>query len=170
MKLIPRWAVPCSETMPADFADVHFGISLVGCRVTSFGMGKGYETHQQRLASLQGIGKDLARRAKSKCELTGAAGVRLLPYEVPPVANEPDLDRTLLISEACHEVLEHPKKLAGRGWQCLAEVVWSDFPAVQVVAWRMLHELAKREDWAREALDEVFLDDEVETWAKSALL
>lgn len=133
-------------------------------------MAKGREEYQQRVAALQGIGKDLARRAKSKCELTGVAGVPLRPYEVPPVAVEPDLDRTLLISEACHEVLEHPKRLKGREWQCLAEMVWSESPAVQVVAWRMLHELAKREDWAREALDGVFLDEEVETWAKSALL
>jgi hypothetical protein len=43
-------------------------------------------------------------------------------------------------------------------------------PAVQVVAWRMLNELAKREDWAREVLEEVFLDDEVEAWAKSVEL
>lgn len=131
-------------------------------------MGKGYETHQQRVMALQALGKDLARRAKSKCELTGAAGIPLKPYEVPPIAQEPDIDRTLLISEACHEMLESPKRLAGRGWQCLAEVVWSELPAVQVVAWRMLNELAKREDWAREVLDEVFLDEDVETWAKSA--
>jgi hypothetical protein len=43
-------------------------------------------------------------------------------------------------------------------------------PAVQVVAWRMLNELAKREDWSREVLGEVFLDEEVEAWAKSELL
>ncbi len=131
-------------------------------------MGKGYEAHQSRVLLLQGLGKDLARRAKSKCELTGAAGVSLRPYEVPPVGDEPDLERTLLVSEACHEVLERPQRLAGREWQCLAEVVWSEMPAVQVVAWRMLNELAKREDWAREVIEEVFLDEEVETWAKSA--
>ena len=130
-------------------------------------MGKGYETHQARVLAMQGLGKDLARRAKSKCELTGAAGVPLRPYEVPPVADEPDIARTLLISEACHEVLERPKRLQGREWQCLAEVVWSEMPAVQVVAWRMLHELAKREDWAREVIEEVYLDEEVEAWAKS---
>ena len=130
-------------------------------------MGKGYETHQARVLAMQGLGKDLARRAKSKCELTGAAGVPLRPYEVPPVADEPDITRTLLISEACHEVLERPKRLQGREWQCLAEVVWSEMPAVQVVAWRMLHELAKREDWAREVIEEVYLDEEVEAWAKS---
>ncbi len=129
-------------------------------------MAKGHELHQARMMALQAIGKDLARRAKSKCELTGAAGVPLRPYEVPPVGEHPDIDRTLLISEECHEMLEHPQRLAGRGWQCLAEVVWSELPAVQVVAWRMLRELAKREDWAREVLDEVFLDPEVEEWAK----
>ena len=134
------------------------------------GMAKGYELHQTRMMALQAMGKDLARRAKSKCELTGASGVPLRPYEVPPVADEPDIERTLLISEACHEVLEHPKRLKGREWQCLAEVVWSEMPAVQVVAWRMLNELAKREDWAREVVDELFLDEEVEAWARSAEL
>ena len=43
-------------------------------------------------------------------------------------------------------------------------------PAVQVVAWRMLNYLAKREDWAREVIEEVFLDEEVEAWAQSAEL
>ena len=130
-------------------------------------MGKGFETHQARVMALQGLGKDLARRAKSKCELTGASGVPLRPYEVPPVGENPDIERTLLISEACHEVLERPDSLKGREWQCLAEVVWSEMPAVQVVAWRMLHKLAKREDWAREVMEELFVDEEVEKWART---
>ncbi len=129
-------------------------------------MAKGYELHQARMMALQGIGKDLARRAKSKCELTGASGVPLRPYEVPPVGETPDIERTLLLSEECHQMLERPELLAGRGWQCLAEAVWSEMPAVQVVAWRMLRELAKREDWASEILDEVFMDPDVEEWAK----
>lgn len=133
-------------------------------------MGKGYDTHQARVTALQLLGKDLARRAKSKCELTGAAGVPLRAYEVPPVSAEPDPARTLLLSEACHEALDRPEKLAGRTWQALAEVVWSEMPAVQVVAWRMLNRLAKREDWAREVIEELFLDPAVEAWAKSAEL
>jgi protein PhnA len=128
-------------------------------------MAKGYELHQARMMALQGMGKDLARRAKSKCEITGAAGVPLRPYEVPPVSAEPEYERTLLVSETCHEMLDHPDRLAGREWQCLTRAVWSDIPAVQVVAWRMLGELAKREDWAREALQEVFLEPEIEAWA-----
>ena len=124
--------------------------------------------HQARILALQGLGKDLARRAKSKCEITGSAGGPLWPYEIPPAGDEPDIDRILLVSEECREVLENPGRLAGRSWQCLAEAVWSENPAVQVVAWRMLTELAKREDWAREVLAEVFLDPEVEEWANAA--
>lgn len=130
-------------------------------------MAKGYELHQARMMALQAIGKDLARRAKSKCELTGASGVPLRPYEVPPAGDYPDIDRTLLISEECHRMLEHPERLAGQEWRCLAEAVWSEMPAVQVVAWRMLRELAKREDWASEVLDDVYLDPAVEEWAMS---
>jgi protein PhnA len=133
-------------------------------------MGKGLEAHQARTRALQSLGKDLTRRAKSKCELTGAAGVPLCLYEVPPVPLDPDLQRTLLVSEICFEALTHPKQLKGRQWQCLAETVWSEQPATQVVAWRMLHHLAKSEDWAREVIEEVFLDDETAAWAQSAEL
>jgi protein PhnA len=130
-------------------------------------MSKGYELHQARMMALQSMGKDLARRAKSKCELTGAAGVPLWAYEVPPVPTEPDIDRILLISPECREMLEHPERLAGRQWQCLAEAIWSEMPAVQVVAWRMLNQLAKREDWAREVLEEAALEPDVEDWART---
>jgi protein PhnA len=130
-------------------------------------MARGYELHQLRMMALQGMGKDLARRAKSRCEITGAAGVKLWPYEVPPVGAEPDIDRTILVCEECLEMLEHPQRLHGRKWQCLTQAVWSELPAVQVAAWRMLQELAKREDWAREALEEVYLDPEIEEWAMS---
>ena len=149
---------------------VNFKIPRAVGVVLGFGMGKAYEAHQARVVALQGLGKDLARRAKSKCELTGASGVPLRAYEVPPVAVEPNLVRTLLLSETCHEVLEQPRRLQGREWQFLAELVWSEMPAVQVVAWRMLQVLARREDWAREVIAEVFLDEEVEAWAQSAEL
>lgn len=129
-------------------------------------MAKGYELHQARAIALQGLGKDLVRRAKSKCELTGESGVPLRPYEVPPHADAPALDRTILVSESCLAALDRPRTLAGQAWRCLAETVWSEIPAVQVVAWRMLHVLAKKEDWARDALEGVFLDPEVQAWAE----
>jgi protein PhnA len=129
-------------------------------------MAKGYELHQARAIALQGLGKDLVRRAKSKCELTGESGVPLRPYEVPPHVDAPSLDRTILVSESCLAALDRPRTLAGQTWRCLTETVWSEIPAVQVVAWRMLHVLAKKEDWARDALEGVFLDPEVQEWAE----
>jgi protein PhnA len=133
-------------------------------------MAKGHEVHQARSMALQRLGKDLARRAKSKCELSGEAGVPLRAYEVSPVAAEPELDRTILVSEACFAALERPGTLTGQSWRCLVETVWSEVPAVQVVAWRMLQVLAKREDWARQALDDIFLDPEVQEWAEKSPL
>ena len=130
-------------------------------------MAKGYDTNQLRLQALQGLGKDLARRAKSKCELTGAAGVPLRAYEVPPVPQEPELDRILLLCEACHEAIARPAAVNSREWHCLGEAIWSDFPALQVVAWRLLNQLAARDDWARQVLEEASLEPDVEDWARS---
>jgi protein PhnA len=128
-------------------------------------MARGFDSNQQRKEALNALGKELARRAKSKCELTGAAGVPLRPYEIPPVPADPDPDRILLLSEACHAALARPAAIDCREWRCLGEAVWSDFPALQVVAWRLLNQLAKRDDWAREALAAVELEPEVEEWA-----
>jgi len=130
-------------------------------------MARGYDTHQQRKEALGALGKELARRAKSKCELTGAAGVPLRPYEVPPVPAEPELDRILLLSEPCHEALARPTSIDSRNWRCLGEAVWSDFPALQVVAWRLLNHLAPRDAWAREVLATVELEPDLEEWARS---
>ena len=49
-------------------------------------MAKGYDGNQARIEALSLLGKDLARRAKSKCELSGESGVPLKTYEVEPAA------------------------------------------------------------------------------------
>lgn len=133
-------------------------------------MAKGFDQHQQRVAGLNHLGKDLARRAKSKCELTGEAGVALHIYEVPPSGADADIDRCLLISPACREAIEKPKTLAGQQWRCLAETIWAELPAAQVMAWRMLSVLARNEDWARETLENSALDPDVEDWARASPL
>jgi protein PhnA len=133
-------------------------------------MARGFDAHQERLRALQLLGKDLVRRARSRCELTGASGVSLQLYEVPPVPAEPDLSRTLLLSQVAIAALEKPTCIAGREWRCLGEAVWNELPAIQVVAWRLLDCIGRREDWARGILDEVFLDPAVEAWARSSPL
>ena len=44
--------------------------------------------------------------------------------------------------------------------------MWSEVPAVQVLAWRKLNEL-RTEPWAAEALDMLYLEPEVQAWAEA---
>ena len=128
-------------------------------------MARGKEEHQARLAALQRFGKDLARRARSTCELCEQSREGLRIVEVPPAPKEPDADKCVLLCEECEKAALDPKK-ANRGehWRCLVQTVWSEVPAVQVLAVRMLKAQSETEDWARDALEAVFLEESVENW------
>lgn len=126
----------------------------------------GYEKNQERRLALQDLGKDLARRAKSKCELCEASGVRLQANEPPPVHDDPTLERTLLLCERCAAAADGGKMGAESEWRFLETTVWSDFAPVQVVTIRLLRRLAKeaKVDWASETLDMVSPGDETLEW------
>ncbi len=133
-------------------------------------MAKGYDVNQERRQALSLFGKDLARRAKSKCELTQASGVPLLTYEIPPVPNDPEFERCLLISENVLAQLEQPRSLRPGEWRHLNEVIWSDIPAVQAMALRILRHLAPAEPWAQNLIEESYLHPGVEALANEAPL
>ena len=124
-------------------------------------MAKGYDAHQQRQMILASFAKDLARRSKSKCELSGASGVPLHVYEVPPSPNEPDPQRCLMISEDTIDQINQPSKIIPDQWRNLGELIWSDIPTVQIMACRLLTYIAKQENWAQDILDEAYLDEVV---------
>ena len=132
-------------------------------------MASGLDKHQDRLNTLSLFGKDLARRCKSKCELCENGGIKLAPYEVEPMPPEPDFENCLMICETCTEQVSKPKKFTpGEQWRCLAQVVWSEIPALQVTAVRLLRRMESNQDWARETLEGVFLDEEIEEWVTKA--
>ncbi|MFD2230403.1 phnA protein [Alkalimarinus sediminis] len=131
-------------------------------------MSKGQEKHQKRLNELLMLGKDLARRAHSKCELCGATGVSLAAYEVPPAPVQPDIDKTLFICSVCTEQIKNPKRMDAHHWHCLSAAVWSTTPAVQVVAVRMLKRLLDREGWAEDLYDQLYLESEVQQWVEES--
>ncbi|NIP95876.1 MAG: phnA protein [Akkermansiaceae bacterium] len=133
-------------------------------------MAKGFDINQERKLALSSFGKDLARRAKSKCELTQAAGVPLVIYEIPPVPGVPDFDRCLLVSEAVLAQLEKPTTLRPEEWRHLSELIWSEIPAVQAMALRILRHLAPSEPWAQNLIEEAYLDPEVEAVADQVTL
>lgn len=127
-------------------------------------MAKGLEKHQERQAQLSILGKDLTRRSGSKCELCEASGVALRPYPVPPEGEVPQVETCVFVCDICREQLEHPKRIDAAHWRCACQSVWSEVPAVQVVAARVLDRLGKTELWAREAREAAYFDEEVELW------
>ena len=133
-------------------------------------MAKGYDAHQQRQLNLSAFGKDLARRAKSKCELSGASGIPLHIYEIPPVPNEPEVSRCLMLSEDVIDQINRPSQIKPDQWRNLGELIWSETPAIQIMACRMLTYIAQNENWAQDILDEAYLDEDLlEQAAKNPL-
>ena len=107
----------------------------------------------------------LKDRSGSKCELCGAT-VNLVVYEVPP-DSKAGVDDSILICKICHEQIDSPDRMDSNHWRCLNDSMWSQLPAVQVMAWRMLTRL-RNEGWPQELLEMLYLDDETLSWAKAS--
>lgn len=135
-------------------------------------MAKRYDENQARLHVLSSFGEDLARRAKSTCELSQESGAPLKIYEVPPIKGDPNFGRCLFLSEKTITSLEKPETLVPDEWRQLCELIWSEHPLVQLMAVRILTYLADVKDasWCRQIIDKVYLDEEIITAAEAALL
>jgi protein PhnA len=66
----------------------------------------------------------------------------------------------------CVAQIDKKEDLDTAHWSCLTTAMWSEVPAVQVAAWRMLNRL-RDESWAADCLDMMFLDEETLEWAKA---
>ena len=106
----------------------------------------------------------LHSRSDSKCELCSSPE-KLSVYEVPPSSTSSDED-CVLLCETCIEQINNPEKIEPNHWRCLNDSMWSQIPAVQVMAWRMLYRL-KAEGWPQDLLDMLYLEDDVLNWAKA---
>jgi protein PhnA len=108
--------------------------------------------------------QELHQRSESKCELCGATE-NLGVYGVPP-DSDGSAEQSILVCDTCREQIENPDKVDVNHWRCLNDSMWSQVPAVQVMAWRMLTRLSA-EGWPQELLDMLYLDDETLAWAKA---
>jgi len=131
-------------------------------------MAKGYDQNKERLNELSLFGKNLARRSGKSCELCSTSGTGLQVVEVPPIPAEPEYDRVIFICETCQTQIKQPKQIDPNHWRSLSNTMWSEIPAVQVMALRMLHHLAKTESWADDLLQQAYVDPEVEAWIDEA--
>lgn len=138
-------------------------------------MSRARDEHEARRALVAGLGKDLSRRARSRCELCGQTGA-LQVVEVAPIPEDPVTESALLLCGSCSELLGSTTALDKRlkrdgpeSLRFLSESVWSDTAPVQVVVVRMLRRLLEKGyAWAGEPLESVWLDEERETWISAS--
>jgi protein PhnA len=107
----------------------------------------------------------LQQRSGNQCELCASKeSVQL--YEVLPQDHRYE-ENCVLVCQKCKAQLDKKEELDQAHWQkCLPEVMWSEVPGIQVLAWRMLNRL-RDQSWAAENLDMLYLDDERLAWAKA---
>lgn len=110
------------------------------------------------------IEQALHTRSESKCELCGATDA-LAVFPVPPVSDD-SVDQSVLLCDTCRTQIENPDQVDANHWRCLNDSMWSQVPAVQVLAWRMLNRL-RAEGWPQDLLDMMYLDEESQSWAEA---
>ncbi|QSR35921.1 PhnA protein [Marinobacterium iners] len=110
------------------------------------------------------IEQALQARSESKCELCGATE-DLAVFALPP-SSDNSVDQSVLLCDTCRNQIDNPEQMDANHWRCLNDSMWSQVPAVQVLAWRMLNRL-RGEGWPQDLLDMMYLDDETLSWAQA---
>lgn len=101
---------------------------------------------------------NLDERSGGVCELCGSVdGLASVP--VPP------REEAVHACVVCREQLQSTTD--PDHWRCLQASAWSDVPAVQVVAWRVLKSLDA--GWAVDLREQLWLDDDTRDWAETEL-
>jgi protein PhnA len=94
----------------------------------------------------------------AECEICGAAGA-LTEVSVAPRHD------VVALCDICAAGLKG-EAVPGGHWAALTGSMWSESDAVKVLSYRLLARFAD-EAWAADALEMLYLEPEVEAWAKS---
>jgi protein PhnA len=108
------------------------------------------------------IEQTLQERSNNCCELCGATE-GLSVFSVAP--SDGSAEQSIYICETCSGQITNPQNLDTDHWRCLSDSMWSQVPAVQVMAYRLLSALGDQDQ-----LDMLYLEDDLKTWAQSAML
>lgn len=130
-------------------------------------MAKGYDQHIERKNKVNSFGKELTRRAKSKCELCETTGVSLSVFEVPPVKEEPEVERCIFICDECKNKLERVKKAKENDFRFLTNSIWSEVDMVRALSIKLLTEMTTKYSWAELVLDDLYIDEATEELIKT---
>jgi protein PhnA len=109
----------------------------------------------------------LIERAGNACELCESTdNLGELALEMAPST---DVDGSVLACGLCASQAQAGSELDKNHLYCLQGAAWSPTPAVQVLAYRLLTRLTD-ESWATDLLDQMYLEDDVLTWAKAGVV
>ncbi|MGL5948906.1 MAG: PhnA domain-containing protein [Aeromonas sp.] len=111
------------------------------------------------------LSASLQTRANGQCELCSSTeGLAAHALAHSPASGD---DHSVVLCATCQRQL-HASPLDANHWRCLGDSMWSQVPAVQVLAWRQLHALSVQgESWAQDQLDMLYLDEETLAWAQA---
>ena len=113
------------------------------------------------------VENELMERSGSKCELCGSSeGLVVHPVDS---GSDNDAEKCVMSCSECHTQLNNAESVDVNHWRCLNDSMWSQVPAVQVLAYRMLHQL-RSESWPQELLETLYLDDETKAWAEAGIV
>lgn len=111
------------------------------------------------------IEQTLIERSGHKCELCGSTD-NVQVMEVSP--SNGSAEQSIFACETCRSQITEQAPMDTNHWRCLNDSMWSQVPAVQVTAYRMLHRM-RAEGWPQDLLDMLYLDDETLAWAQNGL-
>ncbi len=106
----------------------------------------------------------LQERSGGACEICGTAGDSLLPYTISPKPEEAQYQ--VAVCGTCLTKIEADDFTDTHYWRCLEGSIWSETDAVKVLSYRLLSKL-EGEEWALEARENAFLDEEQLAWAEA---
>lgn len=106
----------------------------------------------------------LKDRSGGQCELCKSTD-DLQVFQVEPV-EQVDVESCAYLCANCRTQIADKEQTEANHWRCLNESMWSEVPAVKVLAWRMLTRLSA-EGWPQDLLDMLYLEDDQLKWAKA---
>jgi len=110
-----------------------------------------------------GIYLDLEERAENSCELCGSKDNPKALAISPKTGDK--LEDLISACPICTSQIDGSEDLNPDHWRCLNDSIWSQVPAVQVAAYRMLNRLSET-DWAADLQGMMYMEDETMEWAQ----
>ena len=107
----------------------------------------------------------LENRAGHKCELCESTDI----LSFTALKEDKSIDSAVCVCGLCKSQIESKDYTDLNHWRCLNNSMWSEFPAVKVLSYRILHAL-KGESWASDLFEQIYLDEDELIWAKVGII